>query len=162
VGERDLAICSDSTEGDVVFAECCLELNATVRLLMLEPTRLQLVKPFIQGACSEWATRRSALLDHPKIEVWYHTDELGDSVEPTTALSRHNRWILNTARMEAQNADEEEGPTKETGLYGLVLWDGSLSSLRVTNAEDPSFFIAEIRAANRYKGHVLTINPCDL
>ena len=77
-----LAICSDSTEGDVMFAERCLELNATVRLLMLEPTRLQLVKPFIQGACSEWTTRRSALLDHPKIEVWYHTDELGDPVEP--------------------------------------------------------------------------------
>jgi hypothetical protein len=32
----------------------------------------------------------------------------------------------------------------------------------VTDAEDPSFFISEIRAANRYRGHVLTINPSDL
>ena len=55
-----------------------------------------------------------------------------------------------------------EVPIKETRLYGLILWDGSLSSLKVTNAEDPSFFISEIRASNRYKGHVLTINPCDL
>lgn len=162
VGEGDLAICGGSTEGDVMFAERCLELKSKVRILMLEPTRLQLLKPFIDGACSEWVARRSALLDHPKTEVWYHTNELGDPVEPTTAQSRHNRWILNTARMEAQNAEEEKRPTNGTRLYGLILWDGVLSSLKVTDAEDPSFFIAEIRASNRYKGHVLTINPCEL
>ena len=111
VGAGDLAICSGSTESDVMFGERCLELNANVRLLMLEPTPLQLVKPFIDPTCNEWISRCSALLDHPETEVWYHTDELGDPVEPATAQSRHNRWILNTARMEAENADEEDGPT---------------------------------------------------
>jgi hypothetical protein len=53
--------------------------------------------------------------------------------------------------MEAENA------TEETRLYGLILSDGSLG---VTDPEDPSFFISEIRASNRYKGRVLTINPC--
>jgi hypothetical protein len=168
VGAGDLAICSGSTESDVMFGERCLELNAKVRLLMLEPTPLQLVKPFLDPACNEWVSRCSALLDHPETEVWYHTDELGNPVEPATAQSRHNRWILNTARMEAENADEETRspeetcPPEETRLYGLVLWDGSLSSVKVTDAEDPSFFISEIRAANRYRGHVLTINPSDL
>ena len=162
IGDGDLAVCSGSTEGDVMFAERCLELKAKVLLLMLEPTALQRVKPFVDRASVEWVTRHSAVLDNSETEIWYHTVELGNPVEPASAQSRHNRWILNTARMEAENSDEESGPAEETRLYGLILWDGSMSSLKVTNPEDPSFFISEISAANRYKGHVLTINPCEL
>ena len=162
IGAGDLAVCSGSTEGDVMFAERCLELKAKVLLLMLEPTALQRVKPFVDRASVEWITRHSAVLDNSETEIWYHTVELGNPVEPGSAQSRHNRWILNTARMEAENSDEESGPVQETRLYGLILWDGSMSSLKVTNPEDPSFFISEISAANRYKGHVLTINPCEL
>jgi hypothetical protein len=122
-----------------------------VRLLVLEPTPLQLAQVFSDPASSEWAIRSSSLVDHPATEVWYHRAELGDPVETAYAQGRHNRWILNTARMEAENA------TEETRLYGLILSDGSLG---VTDPEDPSFFISEIRASNRYKGRVLTVNPC--
>lgn len=151
IGERDLAICSGSTEGDVMFGEQCLDRKATVRLLILDPTPFQLVKPFSDPVSTEWATRSSFLLDKSKIQVWYHRAELGDPVETASVQGRHNRWILNTARMEAENSEEE------TRLYGLILWD---SSLEVTDPEHSSFFISEIRASNRYKGHVLTINPC--
>src|SRR5262249_55847967 len=121
---------------------------------------------FMDDKSSEWATRSSSLLDDPEIEVWYHHLELGDPVETASAQGRHNRWILNTARMEAENADKETGMDKDTGmakdtrLYGLNLWDSNVSSLEVADPEDPSFFISEIRASKRYKGHVLTINPC--
>jgi hypothetical protein len=151
IGKGDLAICGGSTEGDVMFGENCLEREVHVRLLVLEPTPLQLAQVFSDPASSEWAIRSSSLVDHPATEVWYHRAELGDPVETAYAQGRHNRWILNTARMEAENA------TEETRLYGLILSDGSLG---VTDPEDPSFFISEIRASNRYKGRVLTVNPC--
>jgi hypothetical protein len=153
IGKGDLAICGGSTEGDVMFGEKCLAREAQVRLLILEPTPLQLAEVCSDPVSSEWATRSSSLVDHPATEVWYHRAELGDPVERAYAQGRHNRWILYTARMEAENASEE------TRLYGLILSDGSL---KVTDPEDSSFFISEIRASNRYKGHVLTIDPCRL
>lgn len=151
VGSGDLAICAGATEGEVMFAEKCLAHGAQVRLLILEPTPLQLAQAFHDPTSSEWATRSAALVDHPATEVWYHRVELGDPVEVAYLQGRHNRWMLNTARMEAENA------TEETRLYGLILSNGSLE---VTDPEDPSFFVSEIRASNRYKGRVLTIDPC--
>ena len=153
VGPGDLAICAGATEGEVMFAEKCLARGAQVRLLILEPTPLQLAQAFRDPAFSEWAARGAALVDHPATEVWYHRDELGDPVEVPYLQGRHNRWVLNTARMEAENA------TGETRLYGLILSNGSLE---VTDPEDPSFFVSEVRASNRYKGRVLTIDPCRL
>ncbi len=150
VGAGDLAICGGATEGDVIFGEKCLALGAKVRLLILEPTPAQLAQDFSDLFSSEWATRSSRLIDHKATEVWYHRDELGDPVELTYAPGRHNRWILNTARMEAENS------TEVTRLYGLILSDGSLD---VSNPEHPSFFISEIRLSNRYRGRVLTIDP---
>jgi len=150
IGKGDLAICGGSTEGDVMFGEKCLAREAQVRLLILEPTAIQLAEVFSDPVSSEWATRSSSLVDHPATEVWYHRAELGVPVETACVQGRHNRWILYTARMEAENA------TEETRLYGLILSDGSLE---VTDPEDPSFFISEIRSSNRYKGRVLTIDP---
>ena len=134
-----------------MFAEKCLAREAQVRLLILEPTPIQLAEVYSDPVSSEWAARSSSLVDHPATEVWYHRAELGDPVETVYVQGRHNRWILYTSRMEAENA------TEETRLYGLILSDGSLA---VTDPEDPSFFISEIRSSNRYKGRVLTIDPC--
>jgi tetratricopeptide (TPR) repeat protein len=150
VREGDLAICTGSTEADVIFGEKCLARGAKVRLLILEPTPIQLAEDFSDRFAREWATRSSALVNHPATEVWYHREELGDPAEPAYAQGRHNRWVLNTARMEAENS------TEETRVYGLVMSDGSVD---VTNPEHPSFFISEIRSSNRYKGRALTINP---
>jgi hypothetical protein len=120
IGERDLAICSAGTEGDVMFAE------------------------------------------NPEVEVWYHKTELGEPFGTVSAQARHNRWILNTARMEAENSEKEMRLQEETHLYGLVLCnsDHDRPEVEVTDPESSSFFISEIRASKRFKGHVLTINPC--
>ena len=151
VREGDLAICTGSAQADVIFGEKCLARGAKVRLLILEPTPIQLAEDFSDHFAREWAARSSALINDPATEVWYHREELGDPAEPAYAQGRHNRWILNTARMEAENS------TEETRVYGLIMSDGSVD---VTNPEHPSFFISEIRSSNRYKGRALTINPC--
>ena len=60
VGPGDLAICAGATEGEVMFAEKCLARGAQVRLLILEPTPLQLAQAFRDPSFSEWAARGTA------------------------------------------------------------------------------------------------------
>ena len=153
IGEGDLAICAGATEGDVLFSEKCLERGAHLRLLMMEATPCQLAEAVRNSSSSQWTTRAYALVEHAKTEIWYHQSELGDPVEPSYLQGRNNRWILNTARMEAEKA------TEEGRLYGLIVWD---SSLRVSDPVDPSFFIAEIRRCNPYRGGVVVINPSEI
>jgi len=100
--------------------------------------------------------------ENPEVEVWYHKTELGEPFGTVSAQARHNRWILNTARMEAENSEKEMRLQEETHLYGLVLCnsDHDRPEVEVTDPESSSFFISEIRASKRFKGHVLTINPC--
>jgi hypothetical protein len=154
IGEMDLAICAGSTECDIVFGEECLNLGAYVRLLIVEPTPLQLAEALGDPISSDWANRSSILIDRAK-EVWYHSSELGQPVDAASLVGRHNRWILNTAKMEAETETETENANEETRLYGLILSDGSL---KTDDPEDSSFFISEIRSANRYKGHVEVID----
>ncbi len=155
IGEGDLAICSGLTQGDVMFGEQCIARKAKVRLLILEPTLHELANAPSDPVSITWATRSSSLVDCA--EIWYHRTELGDPAETTSAQGRHNRWILNTARMEAEKSDEDTSPPDATTrLYGLILSDGRRKE---TDTEHPSFLISELRALNRYEGQVLTIDP---
>lgn len=149
IGPGDLAICSGSGAGDVMFAEACLRLGAHVRLLMVDQNPNDLVEVFCDSISTEWTTRSYALVDHPETEVWNHTEELGAPVKPADLDARNKRWILNTARMEAE-------ATKKTLLYALVLWDGAL---RVDDPQDPSFFIAEVRKVSPLRGGIVAIDP---
>lgn len=161
IGEKDMAICAASTEGDVLFAETCLKHNAHVRLLVLEPTPDELVQGMASPASSGWSARARDLIDRPDTEVWYHRTELGDAVDPSALKARHNRWMINTARMEVEGAGRmtpgNSGP--QTSLFGLLLWQGENQADDPTS---PAFFVAEIRKGDRYRGRVETINPCQL
>ncbi|HEY7304333.1 MAG TPA: tetratricopeptide repeat protein [Bryobacteraceae bacterium] len=161
VNESDLAICACSTEGDVMFAEACLRRKAHVRLLILEPTSEELVRALASSDSSKWTARARDLIDRPDTEVWYHRTELGDAVDRCALKARHNRWMLNTARMEVEGAGPVDAANgdHETSLFGLLLWQGESQADDPTN---PAFFVAEIRKGDRYKGRVETINPCAL
>ena len=161
VGESDLAICAASTEGDVMFAEACLKRKAHVRLLILEPTSEELVRALASTDSSRWTARARDLIDRPDTEVWYHRTELGDAVDRCSLKARHNRWLLNTARMEVEGAGPVESSNghEDTSLFGLLLWQGEG---QVEDPLSPAFFVAEIRKGDRYKGRVETINPSAL
>ncbi|WP_353063804.1 hypothetical protein RBB77_21480 [Tunturibacter psychrotolerans] len=64
------------------------------------------------------------MLNHAT-DVWYHRTELAKPVDDTNLEGLHIRWILNIARMEAENA------TEPARLNGLVVMDGH------PNVEDP-------------------------
>jgi len=147
IGPGDLAICSACTECDVFFGEQCLERGARVRVLLLEPTKIDLVQELSDPDFGEWANRRSAFLARVtrNDDLWFHHTELGRAVDATSLAERHSRWIMNTARIDAERATSTTGPC----LYGLALSDGSLN---VDKPEDSSYFVAEIRKSVRYQG----------
>ena len=155
---NDLAICAASTEGDVMFAEACLKRGAHVRLMVLEPSSDELVRALISSDSSNWTERARDLIDRPDTDVWYHRTELGDVLDPLSLKTRHNRWMVNTARMEVEGAGKAEpgSPDSGTRLFGLLLWNGENQS---SDPANPSFFVAEIRKGDRYKGRVEIINP---
>ena len=159
LGENDLAICAASTAGDVMFGEACLKRKVNVRLLVLEPTSDELIHSLASPTPGNWAARARDLIDRPDTDVWYHRTELGDAVDPSALKARHNRWMINTARMEVEGAGgQEPGRTGlETGLFGLLLWQGENEA---DDPANPAFFVAEIRKGDRYRGRVETINPC--
>jgi len=153
IGKCDLAICAGVSEGDIIFAERCLELGAFVRLLILERTADELAAALGDPLSREWASRSASLLDHPKTEAWYHRTELGEPVDSAYLKARHNWWIFNTARMEAQNAPEDAAD--DARFYGLILSDGSP---KVTGPEEPAFFAPLILASNNHQGRVEEID----
>jgi tetratricopeptide (TPR) repeat protein len=155
--ENDLAICATSTEADVMFGEACLKRKAHLRLMVLEPSSDELVRALLSPDSSNWTGRARDLIDRSDTEVWYHRTELGDVLDPLSLKARHNRWMINTARMEVEGAGKSE-PSADSGtrLFGLLLWNGENQADDPVN---PSFFIAEIRKGDRYKGRVETINP---
>lgn len=161
IGESDLAICAASTEGDVMFAEACLKRKAHVRLLILEPTSDELVRSLASPASSSWTARARDLIDRPDTEVWYHRTELGEAVDLSALKIRHNRWMINTARMEVEGSGRGSAGSSgvETSLFGLLLWQGENQA---DDPASPAFFVAEIRKGDRYRGRVETINPCAL
>jgi len=106
VCEGDLAICAGSTEGDVIFGEKCLHRGAKVRLLILEPTAIQLAEDYKDLFTKEWAKRSSALVNKNATEVWYHKDELGDPVEAASAQGEHFK----------------PGARKGRGVFHLIDW----------------------------------------
>ncbi len=150
VGPGDLAICAGATAGDVMFGNKCLDLGAQVRLLMADANADELVAVFLDPISIDWTQRAYAMAERPAVEVWQHAEELGMPVEPSQMRGRNNRWILNTARMEAENG------SGKTHLYGLFLWD---ETMRVDDPEDPSFFIAGIRKSHAFKGGIAVIDP---
>ncbi len=155
IGEGDLAICAGTTGDEILFAESCLRLHAQVRLLILEPTAE--ARAAMLADADELTERGAALTDDPHVDVWYHREELGAPADNMGLRGRHNWWMFNTARMEAENATLTA--TSKARLYGLILSDGISDTV---NPEDPRFFISRIEESNRHHGRVKEISLAQL
>ena len=141
IGEGDLAICSPLREGDILFAEACRERKADVRLLVLD------VPMFSGSNSSNWENRYQELAS--VAENWRYKEELGDPPD-FDARESHNRWVLNTAHMEAYAESNSK-------LFGLILWNGEDVPPGSSDPSSPGYFVEGIRSYPRYQGLVEAI-----
>jgi hypothetical protein len=148
-----LALTGGIREADLLFAQACLDAGATVQILLLEPTGPEIAGSMWGPDADRWAELLSVVA--PRVTMLCHETELGPPMNPAQAMARHNRWLMNTAKLAAEAA-------KEPKFYGIVF----------TNEHPPpedtdcpeylthaAFFIASIRSALAYQGKVATINP---
>jgi hypothetical protein len=162
------------TESDILFAESCLQFGARVRIMLRDPVRDETTQPLWPFAEEDWQKRFHELLQPTdQKEIWIDTVHLGippsgsagqDKIE--FVKRRHNEWLLNTARMEAEpkTISKRKMPSAARlpqittvltpRLYGLVLWDGFG---KANDPRDIPFFIRQISDYATYGGHVKII-----
>lgn len=141
IGAGDLAICASKREGDILFAELCRSLNADVRLLVLGSDASS------GKSCwgsNDWAAR---CLGELNAEIWSHERALGEPLNLQVGRETHNRWVLNTARMEAY-------ALKDSRLFGLTLWNGQGLPPESDDPQSPGYLSAGVRSYRQYGGWV--------
>ena len=111
---KDLAICGGARGGDILFAEACLARGAEVWLFLplAEPEFLEeSVRGVNEG---DWEERFYALRGHERVKVFSQPERLKSPPKGTSAFARNNVWMINTARVEADDP---------ANLYALLVWD---------------------------------------
>lgn len=112
VGERDLGICGGARGADILFAECCLERGAHVRLLIALPEQEFLDKS-VKLNGDNWVERYFALRNNPAVETWFQHERGQPPPEGLSPFESDNIWIIETAREEATAGK----------LYAVLVWD---------------------------------------
>ncbi len=141
VGKGDLAICGAACGSDILFAEECQRLSASVRLLLALP-RAQFVARSVAFAGYDWVRRFDRLAS--SCEVAEQFSRLGDPPAGFDVFSRCNLWILDTARVEI-------GPNSL--LFSILVWDEKSTGGSSGGTSD---FAARVR---RLGGVLGIINP---
>jgi tetratricopeptide (TPR) repeat protein len=110
IGTGDLALCGGARGGDILFAEACLARGAHVRLLIALPDE-EFLAESVRVPGTDWEERYRALRE--RCEVWCQPERLGDPPPQMSPFARNNRWIIDTARTDADAAH----------LYSVLVWD---------------------------------------
>ncbi len=111
IGEGDLAIWGGACGADILFAEECQQRGASLRLMLALP-RAEFVSKSVAFAGSDWMQRFHQLAKTS--EVAEQSDRLGKPPTDLDVFSRCNLWMLSTARVEVNAAEQ---------LYSVLVWD---------------------------------------
>ena len=114
IGAGDLAICGGARGGDILFAELCADRGAEVWLLLPLPEN-QLMEESVRLPDSDWEPRFFTLRDQARVKVFMQSERLKSPPKGASVFSRNNLWMINTARVEANDP---------RNLYALLVWDG--------------------------------------
>ena len=112
IGEKDLGISGGARGGDILFAECCLERGAHVRLLIALPEQ-EFLNQSVRLSGGNWEARYFALRNNPNVEIWFQHERGKPVAEGLSPFESANLWMIDTAR-------EEAGSAK---LYAVLVWD---------------------------------------
>jgi hypothetical protein len=143
VGPQDIGICGGARGADIIFAEECLKLVASVILLIALPEEEFLARS-VRLPESDWEARYRAL--RARCETHFQHEEWGDRYLDLDVFSRNNIWCLELAysMVSAEN------------VYGLLVWDERRAGDGPGGTSD---FATRVRARG---GHVAIVNPTRL
>jgi hypothetical protein len=113
VGAGDLAICGGARGADILFAELCAERGTEVWLFLALPEG-EFLEESVRLPESDWETRFFALRDREGVKVFLQNERLKSPPKGTSVFSRNNLWMINTARVEANDPKN---------LYAVLVWD---------------------------------------
>jgi tetratricopeptide (TPR) repeat protein len=113
VGAGDLAICGGARGADILFAELCADRGAEVWLFLALPEG-EFLEKSVRLADSDWEARFFALRDRETVKTFQQLDRLKSPPKGTSVFSRSNLWMINTARVEANDPKN---------LYAVLVWD---------------------------------------
>jgi tetratricopeptide (TPR) repeat protein len=146
VGAGHLAICGDARGADILFAEACADRGVEVWLFQpLEDG--EFLNESVRLPDSNWEDRFFALRDRPTVKVFLQSDRLKSPPKGVSVFGRNNLWMINTARVEANDPKR---------LYALLVWD------ELATGDGPggtSDFAARVKELG---GRLAIINPTKL
>ena len=102
VGAGDLAICGGARGGDILFAELCADRGAEVWLFLALP-EAEFLEESVRLPETNWEDRFFALRDRQSVKTIVQQDRLKSPPKGKSVFSRTNLWMINTARVEADD-----------------------------------------------------------
>jgi len=113
VGAGDLAICGAARGADLLFGELCADRGAEVWLYLALPEE-EFLEASVRLPNSDWEERYFKLRDREGVKVFLQGDRLKSPPKGTSVFARNNLWMINTARVEANDPKN---------LYAVLVWD---------------------------------------
>lgn len=113
VGAGDLAICGGARGADILFAELCADRGAEVWLFVALP-EARFLEQSVRLPNSDWEQRYFDLRDRNGVKVFFQDERLKAPAKGASVFARNNLWMINTARVEANDPKN---------LYGVLVWD---------------------------------------
>jgi hypothetical protein len=113
VGAGDLAICGGARGADILFAELCADRRAEVWLFLPLPDA-EFLEKSVRHPEGDWERRFFDLRERDNVKTFSQPDRLKSPPKGASVFARNNLWMLNTARVEADD------PSR---LYAVLVWD---------------------------------------
>ena len=146
VGAGDLAICGGARGADILFGELVADLGAEL-WLMLPVAEADFLDQSVRLPDSDWEDRYFALRSRSNVKTFFQQERLKSPPKGTSVFARNNLWIVNTARVEVNDAKN---------LYALLVWD------ELTTGDGPGGTADCAVRLKRLGGKTSIVNPTKL
>jgi len=145
-GPGDLAVCGGARGADLLFAELCAERGTEVWLMLPLP-EAKFLDESVRLPGTDWEDRYRRLKERPGVKVLLQPERLDEAPAGADVFARNNLWMLDTARVEADDVKN---------LYALLVWDGKPTGDGPGGTSD---FVARVEALEDLGGHCECVNP---
>jgi len=147
IGAGDLAICGGARGSDIIVAEAALARGAEVWLFLPLPVADFLEQSIRGVAEGDWEERFRNLETNPAVKVFLQDDRLKSPPKGTSCFARNNLWMINTARVEADDP---------RNLHVILVWDEQPTGYGPGGTSDFARRVKELG------GRLKVINPTKL